>query len=135
MYIELGIPTLFPCNGRLHFKGYKHSLFATFYHDLNGISGSSFSSFECLQSFLELETMGDEGLYIDTTGGNHLNGLWIAIGVAENASDVHFTHGSINDGNLNLVRAETDQDLQFETSLTKNTAHPASCHNFFKGCC
>jgi hypothetical protein len=75
MYIELGIHTLFPCNGRLHFKGCKHSLFATFYHDLNGISGSSFGCFKGLQSLLQLETMGDEGFYIDATGGYHFNGL------------------------------------------------------------
>ena len=71
--------------------------------------------------------MSDEWLDINFATGHHSNCCWVAIGIAENASDVHLyinisikmvgvdikisnlTHGSVDNGHHNLGFTEADK--------------------------
>ncbi len=59
------------------------SILGAFDHDLDGISGSGSSSFESLQSLLELEAMRYERLDIDFSRGNHVDCSRIAVGISK----------------------------------------------------
>merc|ERR1712183_831341 len=114
MYSEacLLLGTCVPCQQSVTITS-PHFVFSevlTLDHHFDRPSCSGLCSLKCLQGLLKLEPVSDKWLDIHFATGHHSNCCRVAVGVAENASDVHLTHGSIDNGHHNLGFAEANKD-------------------------